>query len=198
MTTKTDNSNLDAKLELRRHFLKAYPGEQLVLDCCAGEEIVWNILEDEFILEGGSWIEEYFPVDLKVKKGRLKIDSIRLLGAPGLYANVVDIDTYGSPWRHWRALLPNVTHPMTVFLTIGHVQIGGGGGMDSVMRQVLGLTFNRKVPVSLLGKIMDRGVLPCLAMALDHGLKIVEAQMIEPPGHAKYVGVRLEPTKETA
>ncbi|HZU48538.1 MAG TPA: hypothetical protein VFA16_15010, partial [Mycobacterium sp.] len=93
--TKTDNGNLEAKLGLRRHFLRRYHMENkpMVLDCCQGDGIIWRKLRQEFECD-------YWGVDVKPKRGRLSIDSVRILAQPGWPHDVLDIDTYGSPWRH--------------------------------------------------------------------------------------------------
>jgi hypothetical protein len=121
-----DNSNLDAKLDLRRYFLDKYhsavPPD--VLDCCQGDGKIWQQLRSEYE------IKSYWGVDYKKKKGRLAIDSKRLLSSSGLSQNVIDVDVYGSPWGHWLELIKNVHRPTTVFLTIGDqnsVVLNSGG-----------------------------------------------------------------------
>lgn len=64
-------------------------------------------------------IAQYWGVDVTPKSGRLKIDSVRILGQPGLEQNVIDIDTYGSPWKYWFALTRNAHASLTVFPTSG-------------------------------------------------------------------------------
>src|SRR5438067_975429 len=114
--TKTDNHNAAAKLALRRHFLRqlAAQGEAIqVLDCFQGEGVMWKTLRSEFPVAG------YWGVDVKPKKGRLKIDSARILEQSGWTQNVVDLDAYGSPWKHFQNLIATCQHSVTVFLTIG-------------------------------------------------------------------------------
>jgi hypothetical protein len=93
---KTDNHDPRAKLELRRYFLRKYHGDGLarVLDCCQGSGLLWGTLRQEFECES------YWGLDLKRKPGRLSIDSSRVLAQPGWPQDVIDIDTYGSPWKH--------------------------------------------------------------------------------------------------
>ena len=116
VTKKTDNSHLAAKLGLRRYFLDRYhAGERIrVIDCCAGESVIWTTLRREYEVD-------YWGIDKERKRGRMHLDSIRVLQQPGWRADVVDIDTYGSPWGHWMALLENATQPLTVFLTYGQI-----------------------------------------------------------------------------
>jgi hypothetical protein len=187
--TKTDNSNLTTKLELRRYFLRKYHRQDRpnVLDCCQGSGTIWNHLRQEFALEG------FWGVDTKTKKGRLKIDSSKILAQPGWAQNVIDIDTYGSPWRHWFAMLPNVARPLTVFLTVGHVPIGGGT-LDRYARQALGLQFRRlTVPNVLLGRLVDLSVMYCLSKCVDHDILLVEVVTTLACGNARYFGARIAP-----
>jgi hypothetical protein len=51
---------------------------------------------------------DYWGVDIKRAPGRLKIDSTHILSQDGWDFGVIDIDTYGSPWSHYFALLPHV------------------------------------------------------------------------------------------
>ncbi len=110
-----DNSALEAKLDLRRRFLDKYHAQFPinVLDCCRGDGVIWSRLREEYP------VTSYWGVDYKKKPGYLVVDSRRLLKTPGWPQNVIDIDTYGSPWEHWLALIKNVSKPTTVFLTIG-------------------------------------------------------------------------------
>ncbi len=141
MGKKTDNSNLAAKLALRRHFLDRYHAEGAftVFEACQGSGTLWATLAREYTF--AAW-----GVDLKKAPGRLQVDSIRVLGITGLDADVIDVDTYGSPWKHWFALLPCIDRPVTVFLTEGLVRIGGGN-LDMLLRESMGLVFPSLEPV---------------------------------------------------
>ena len=196
MPKKTDNHNAPAKLALRRHFLRRYhaDGGAKVLDCCQATGLLWNELRREFVCES------YLGLDLKPKKGRLKVDSVRILDLPRWQHNVVDVDTYGSPWKHWSALLANAPDAVTVFLTIGLVKMAGGN-YDRAILPALGLTFKRlKLPQQFgvrLGE--DLGVTACLGQARAHGFEIVECMEADNVGGtARYIGVRLERGKQKA
>ena len=182
---QTDNSNLAAKLELRRYFLDKYhaadpPG---VLDCCQGDGLLWKRLQSEYTLAS------YWGVDLKVKRGRLKLDSVRILCQPGWPQTVVDVDTYGSPWKHYHALLETLAHPVTVFLTIGQWQMG----TDSLILDALGLG-ELDVPPGIAIKLHDLALVRLLTAGESRGVRVVEALETIGTGHAsaRYVGVRLE------
>ena len=183
MATKTDNHNPSAKLELRRYFLsKYYDAPTHVLDCWQGGGVMWSRLRQEFP------VSSYWGLDLKPKKGRLKLDSVRVLAQPGWPQNVIDIDTYGSPWKHWSAMLPNVTKPITVFLTIGQWQMG----TDNNILRALGLDGFR-VPPGISVKLHSLGLVYLLAECRQYGLQITEAVESLSDGSARYLGVRLTP-----
>jgi hypothetical protein len=183
MATKKDNHNPRAKLELRRYFLRKYhdDGQPIhVLDCCQGSGVLWGTLRAEFP------VASYWGVDLKPKKGRIKLDSVRVLQQPGWPQNVVDVDTYGSPWKHWAAILGNLLRPITVFLTIGQWQMG----TDRLILSALGLG-RLKVPPGIAIKLHGLGLQYLLGQA---GAWIVEAIEAISDGSARYIGLRLEPT----
>ena len=89
MQKQTDNHNLPAKLALRLHFLHQYhlPATANVLDCCMGTGKIWSEIRKEY------QISQYWGVDLKPKKGRIKIDSAKILNQPGWKQDVIDVDT---------------------------------------------------------------------------------------------------------
>jgi hypothetical protein len=190
--TKTDNHNPAAKLELRRYFLRKYHAGRKpnVLDCCQGSGLLWTALRREFELAG------YWGLDLKPKPGRLKLDSVRVLAQPGWPQDVVDVDAYGSPWKHWAAMLPNVARPLTVFLTLGQLKTGTVGGVDGLCLKAAGLKFRKlKLPQAFHVKLADIFVGYILAEAQRHRVEIVEAVEALSDGNARYFGVRLEPAR---
>lgn len=184
---KTDNHNPKVKLDLRRYFLNKYHADNppRVFDCCQGGGVMWGTLQKEFS------IANYWGVDLKPKKGRLKIDSVRIL-EQGISENVIDVDTYGEPWKHWLAMLPYIKKPMTVFLTIATIKIGGGGNITNEAKKELGLDRLTRLPQSFYGKLTRHVPGIMLARALDFA-KITEAAEAVSAGNARYIGVHLEP-----
>src|SRR5690606_34501325 len=152
--------NLPAKLELRRYFLRKYHSDKppAVLDCCQGSGVIWTELRKEFE------VASYWGVDLKPKKGRLKIDSVKILAQPGWTQDVVDVDAYASPWKHWEAILANGHFPLTVFLTRGSHSLKT---LDQHEKQALGLTFSRELPGAFWPKLqlIDLAVRYCVATA---------------------------------
>jgi len=196
MSKKTDNTSIEAKLALRRYFLQKYHLDEppSVLDCCQGKGILWRRLQQEFT------VADYWGVDEKPKRGRLRIDSIKILAQPGWPQNVVDVDTYGSPWKHWLAMLPNVSRPMTVFLTLG---VGGPGRIRLGKPELLAMGMTMPSLLSMSGAIthpLNRlATHYCLSKADEIGLTIIEAMEAYETINmwsTRYIGVRLEPVYE--
>lgn len=185
--TQTDNGHLSAKLKLREYFLEKYhsAGDSSVLDCCQGDKTIWRILEKKYA------IKSYWGVDVKKKKGRLKIDSVRILQQEPIAQNIIDIDTYGAPWNHWFALLENISQDTTVFLTIGSTMQGGSS--NSASMKCLGIDFKNKYPASFRGVLSDIGSKYSLAAALRYGI-IIEALESVAGGNARYIGIRIQKT----
>lgn len=190
MGSKTDNADPAAKLALRRYFLDKYHSEDPphVLDCCQGGGLLWARLRAEYS------IGSYWGVDIKPRKGRLRLDSVRILQQPGWPQNVVDVDTYGSPWKHWEALLPRISRPTTVFLTIGQKVTGTVGRMSKEAIGALGLKkLQRKLPAAFHVKLRFLALSYCLTRSYVYGITVTEAVEAVSTGNARYVGVRLDP-----
>jgi hypothetical protein len=195
MPTKTDNSHLAEKLGLRRHFLERFPSRRppsrggfRVFDACQGDGVIWRALRREYRCD-------YWGVDVKRKPGRLKLDSVRILAQPGWDFDVIDVDTYGAPWKHWMALLPNVPGPVTVFLTAGILRMRGGGNIGREALDALGLRFKRlRPPKGVTSRLWGLSIARCLGACHAHGLEPVHAAEVA-TNHMRYVGIRLEPVR---
>lgn len=187
---RVENASPESKLQLRRHFLRKYHSDRptfpRVLDCCQADAVLWSQLRQEFNVH-------YWGVDRVAKRGRLAIDSVRLLASPSLAYDVIDVDTYGSPWQHWKTMLPNIRKPTTVFLTLGRA--GGLTSVDGAVLEALGLSRMRcPIPQALRWKLDGLAVGACLAQAHAWGLKISEAVEVVPPSrNARYFGLHLHP-----
>lgn len=188
MAKKTDNHNPKVKLDLRRYFLRKYHADEppRVLDCCQGSGLLWRRLREEFA------VASYWGLDLKPQKGRLKLDSVRVLAQPGWDQNVIDVDTYGAPWKHWLALLENVQLPATVFLTIGQNKMVGGFQGAPPRELVDALNLPSQLPPSIAAKLWDVGAKSLLAMGCVGRTMVAEAVEAVSDGNARYIGVRLE------
>lgn len=184
---KTD-FNLAAKLRLREHFLDSYHADGLasVMDCCQGDGVIWRHLRPRVL--------HYWGMDLKPKKGRLAIDSAKVLAQPGWTQNVVDIDTYGAPWSHWFGVLRNLSQPTTVFLTVGSA--GVAGHITKELRERMGMQHLRGPKGLLCRKIDDFAIRFALGLALDVA-EVVEALEAPRSRRARYFGIRLEPLYPT-
>lgn len=188
---KTDNADPTSKLLLRRYFLDTYHGENrcAVFDACQAGGLLWGVLRREYPNV------RYWGVDIQKKSGRLAVDSVRILSQDNLPFDVIDVDTYGSPWSHWLAMLPNIKRPTTVFLTLGHV-----GGINDIGNDALKLMgvgdILPKIPTSLRWKLAAWADTRMLSAAMSYGLEIIEAIESTAGPNARYIGVRLSPTSE--
>ena len=183
---KTDNHDPAAKLFLRHYFLRKYHGDGVarVLDCCMGSGFLWRELRKTHA------VKSYLGLDVKSKKGRLKIDSARYLDAGGWDHDCIDVDTYGCPYHHWFALLKNLSPGRaTVFLTIGK----GMKGLSIISKDgfaAMGLA-GFKIPPAIQGRLWDHAFTYCIAASRQHGIEITEAIEATSTGNARYIGLRL-------
>jgi hypothetical protein len=199
---KTDNHNLKAKLDLRRHFLSLAKFERpiSVCDCYSGQEVIWGTLAKEFS------VGDYLALDVKEKKGRLKLDSLRYLQNQEWRHDVVDLDAYGSPWRHLFEVIKRLASPVElggrllgrsrletgpdrclVFLTIGET-IWKQQQSDAL--EYCGIPVD--VPPAIKGQLGDFILENCLAAPLTAGLQIVRAaEAFNPGGNARYIGMQI-------
>lgn len=183
-----DNTDLKPKLELRRYFMEKYHTEKRprVIDCCMGEGKLWSNLRQEYPLES------YWGLDMKRAKGRIKLDSRRLLDMPGWQADVVDVDTYGTPWDHWLGILANGVPPLTVFLTVGVVR-NAGTGISKAELKAIGLDTLTHLPSSLATRLVPMAQAQMLRLGTRGGWRITEAmEVVQDNWHMRYIGVRLD------
>jgi hypothetical protein len=146
---------------------------------------IWKILRSEFDCE-------YWGGDVKEKKGRIKINSERILALEGFDADAIDIDTYGRPWRHFLASLPNVKKRTIYFLTIGIIKIGGGK-LQTEELKFLPNFGEIKMPQKIIADLRQFAEMKILLSIEKYGLKIIEAKVIEPENsHVKYVGLAID------
>jgi hypothetical protein len=192
MTAKTDNHNPAAKLALRRYFLDRFHASKPieVFDCCQGSSALWSQLKNEY------QVAKYWGVDLKPKKGRLKIDSVRIL-EQGISENVIDVDTYGEPWKHWVALLPHIKKPTTVFLTIATIKMAGGGVISRESMRALGFDRLPSMPQTFCRRMA--AIVPDLMLPMAWQFCTIEAAAESfGGGNARYIGVHLIPKNQPA
>jgi len=143
--TKTDNRRLDLKVQLRRHTLdQAQLGAIRVLELCAGEGAVWRTMRRHVK------VADYVPVDIAPRlPGTLKGDVMdeRFLSAFDLSRfTVIDIDTYGEPWKPWRHVFERLTRKTVVFLTHGTVSSPAGARISEFACEILGIPKSWEIP----------------------------------------------------
>lgn len=194
---KQDNHNLQAKLDLRRHFLRQLPMDRplSVLDCFSGSEVIWTKLRTEFN------VGEYLALDTKAKANRLKLDSLKYLQVQRWQHDVIDLDAYGSPWRHWMEVLKRGQNCI-VFLTVGNLQtdqktIGNLSNrqFENAVAEFLGITFatERHAELQPFSRVIN-GL--CLDYLLDQanvqGFNLKEVtEAVNKGGNARYFGLEL-------
>lgn len=185
---KTDNYFLAPKLYLRRFFLKKYFANKVkikVMDCCAGDRVIWSNLMVEFPNV------EYVGFDVKPDKSKtFKIDSSRILEQPSSY-DVVDIDTYGEPWGHYFNLLKNnKTKDIVVFFTIGLVKMSGGACSKLAKGHIFG-NLASKIPNTIAAPYIFNNAQILIEKAIDFQYVIEEMQEAFPQNNARYIGAKL-------
>lgn len=154
-----------------------------VMDCFSGEaEAIWSALSKEFK------IREYLALDLKRKRGRLAIDSLRVLQGQKWTHNVVDLDAYGSPWNHWHEVIKSNRHKsIIVFLTVGS---SGFGRLSDFARKSMGIPSN--TPHGMDKILAKNSVSFCLAKCYEYDWIIDKAhEALNPGGNARYIAIKL-------
>lgn len=185
MRTKKDNHNSAAKLDLRRHFLRTWHNQTPpdVLDCFAGHAVLWSQLRQEFP------VANYTGLELRKIPGRLRMDSLEYLQRSDWSHDVIDLDAYGSPWKHFIAALARITSPTSVFLTVGNA---GLGSVDRLLFAAAGITF--RVPIGLHKGLNDHLTSVGLALPLRRGLAIEAClEAPNPGGTCRYIGLHVRP-----
>lgn len=180
---RTDNKAMAEKLAVRLHFLRKYHADNAkVFDCCQGAGLIWKKIRQD--LE----VKSYWGVDLKVRKGRVAMNSVEVLRRK-LTDNVIDVDTYGEPWEHWLTMLPNITQPTTIFLTWTSLC---SLGMSNVVKQFV-FGGQLQMPPSLYGKLWDYANALLLTAPERHGLEIVECMESINKTPSRYIGIHVRP-----
>ena len=185
-TRETNNKGLTEKVALRRHFLRKYHADEAkVLDCCQGTGQIWKNLRTEFELKS------YLGIDIKDGLSRVTMDSTRFLTLK-FRENVIDVDTYGEPWKHWLNLLPNVRQPTTVFLTVA-AMCSMQMSID-VRLAVFGKDL--QMPQSLFASLWPYAIQSLLWMPTKHGLEVVECLESVNDHATRYLGIHIRPMQK--
>lgn len=171
-------------MDLREYMLGRLKPGFAVLDCCQGDMVIWRRLRQRFECR-------YTGLDVKPAPHRLVIDSVRIVETSAAWYDVIDVDTYGSPWKHYAHICAkNPKKPQVVFLAVGIVKVMGVN-FDHLASESLGIKW--WMP-SVLGTWIcheqEQAIIH--AMANQHGRKIKELYAAEPGKHARYYGVVLK------
>ena len=184
MTAKTTDSEIRARIGLRRHFLRQHhAGQPLrVLDVAHAPGDFWPVLRQEFTCD------TYWQILAKPKKGFPKIDPAGVLSQEGWKENVIDLHMQRSPWTAWSALLPRIHQPTTVFLTVGRYR-----DADALVMQVLGCE-DLHPPLGLVKKMQPLAVPYFLYLAVKSSLTVADAGELESPTSTRSIAVHLLPS----
>jgi hypothetical protein len=185
---KRDNTNLPAKVKLREYYLDRYFAgnkEIYVLDACAGDSLIWSELRKRYPVK-------VMSVDVKKKPGRIAIKSERIMAAAS-GVQVCDIDTWGSPWSKYFALLESLKSlKLAVFLTIG---ITVYGGMQKVFAERVAPQFEGiRLPIGFHRALQEALWKDAIAEAYRFGYGVQDCRFIE-LGNVKYIGFVLTQTQ---
>lgn len=106
-----DNSNLDAKVAIRKHFLSLVE-KPVVLECFGGEERkIYNMCYTDF---------DTTSLELKKTKGTMSIDNKKFIASADLTKyNYFDLDAYGSPYELMINIIKRKTGKYALILTDG-------------------------------------------------------------------------------
>jgi hypothetical protein len=143
-----DNQAPASKLAIRQWALEAAGFKRLrVLDLCSGEGHIWREMK-----ERGARVDEYVPVDRAPRqggtiKGNIGEGMVEALNVPNF--NVIDVDTYGSPWEIWSFIAKRITGRTAAFLTDGAAgSMTCGGVLTKFARSAMGIPAEWKIPNS--------------------------------------------------
>src|SRR5690606_24117030 len=165
-------------------------GEIRVFDACQADGVIWKNLRDEY----GDRIASYWGVDLKPKRGRLKVDSIRVLQSGPMQENVIDIDTYGMPWKHFEAACRNLDKPTTIFLTMGMPSIARNLSHDATMCKLSGCgRLDPQFPLTERA-CWKFAATAKLSVCCEHTtvVRAVTCRHVNGTASLQYIGVRVE------
>jgi hypothetical protein len=139
---KTDNRSLRLKIEIRTKALAAAGLTHVrVLDLCAGEGDIWREMRKHVD------VTSYVPVDRKPRAfGSIKGEALTIARAIDLTMfDVIDVDTYGSPWEIWLNLAQRIRSREVVCLTHGTTS-QGGGDISKFEMKILGIPRDWDIP----------------------------------------------------
>ena len=93
--------------------------------------------------------DTYTPVDQADKQPgiiKLKITPRTVQAFDLQPFNVLDIDCYGDPFEIWSVVAPRIAHKTAVFLTFGHLGLGGSS-LSYFLREQNGIPKEWPIPV---------------------------------------------------
>lgn len=191
-SNRTDNRDLRLKLAIRRWTIAAAGlGPDLrVLDLCAGEGHIWQVLRKEYRLSS------YTPCDRNPRMpGTIKGDAERLVESFDLSLfDVIDVDTWGSPWEIWLRLSGRVRQRTAILLTHGTRGVAGSGpAMSLIELDALGIPRSWPIPKKVALNRIAAGALLAKGVRALNVLRIAKAETQQGGSHMCHYGLAVEP-----
>ena len=159
------------------------------MDACQGAGKIWQRIRRRFPCT-------YMGADTALRTVGVKVDSVRLFDLPWEW-DVIDVDTYGEPWRHWEAICRTCRQPVTVFLTVGIVRMFGWSPKASpYIHRALGCPD--ETPPAIESQYMEDMHAWLLSYAAKlYGRTIEDCRRVVGNSRVSYYGCRLLPGKDT-
>jgi hypothetical protein len=128
--TKTNNTNLNAKVYLRTHFLDKQK-EYKVLDCYHGTGEIWNSVKNKGY--------NIFVVGIdKKENATIKGDNLKVLPTIDLEQfDIIDLDAYGMPIKQLEIIFSKVKTEKIIYVTYIQTLFGS---LDRILLEKIGYT----------------------------------------------------------
>lgn len=181
MKKATENSNLPLKLSLRQKLLDISGFEEYkVIDCCTAKGMIWNNLKKKYK------VTSYLPFDTNPQlPGTIRMDSIKALNQIDIAKyNVIDIDTFGEPWKHYEIALNKLKSDTIIYLTIGINKVCGGS-ISNKAKEMMGIPLDWHIPMN--DKLAKKHISFLLTMGCEN-CKITNVYKAELP-NVTYYGI---------
>jgi len=182
---KVDNAFLCTKVNLRRNVIKKHFNKSSfnILNCCAAKNKVWRSL-DEF------YNTSIIHLDLNPQfDGVIKCDANDYVQNNDLSKfDIIDIDTYGSPWDIFFNSIKSCTGTTVFFLTWGRTE-KNLFNVPNIIKQTFNFPKSSKKGRNPLCKYMEKNITSLLVRGYENGIFIKDVYEGFPQGNARYFGL---------
>jgi len=193
----SDSQQFKAKVDLRLKLLRQYAeaGHKLnVMDCCAGKRAIWKQIGQKVDLDS------YMGFDIMASEvNNIICDSIRWLKDVGISGNVVDVDTYGLPWTHYRAIY-QAKWPESEILVFLTASLGCESGLTTGELEAIGIPDDWRGQLPTISwELRDAVVAACIHSCREGAVRVKSGSMVTLSGNSSrdyYMGLWLERVDE--